>query len=63
MLLDGLCKKSITKKYLIQSKELLEVKLTLAVKEAKKQLQENNQQNKEETKANRANSIIRPCII
>jgi hypothetical protein len=53
---------NITKKYLTQSKELLEVKLTLAVKEAKKQLQENNQQNKEETKENRANSVIRPIL-
>jgi hypothetical protein len=53
---------NITKKYLTQSKELLEVKLTIAVKEAKAQLQENNQQNKEETKENRANSIIRPTL-
>jgi len=52
----------VTKKYLTQSKELLEVKLTLALKEAKAQLQENNQQNKEKTKDNKTNSIMHPIL-
>lgn len=52
----------ITKNYLTESKELLEKKLTLALKEAKTQLKQNKQQNKEETKGNRANNIIRPIL-
>lgn len=52
----------ITQRYLTQSKELLEKKLTLALKEAKEKLQENNQQNEEETKVNRANNIIHPIL-
>ncbi|CAA6815228.1 MAG: Unknown protein [uncultured Sulfurovum sp.] len=52
----------ITKNYLTESKELLEKKLTLAIKEAKTQLKQNKQQNKEETKGNRANNIIRPIL-
>lgn len=52
----------VTKKYLTQSKELLEKKLTLALKEAKEKLQENNQQNKEDTKDNKSNSIMHPIL-
>ena len=48
----------VTKKYLTQSKELLEKKLTLAIKEAKAQLQ----QNREETKENKPNSIMHPIL-
>ena len=53
---------TITQRYLTQSKELLEKKLTLALKEAKEKQQENNQQTEEKTKENRANSIIRPIL-
>ncbi len=53
----------VTNKYLTQSKELLEKKLTLALKEAKEKLQENNQQHKKETKENKENSIIRPILL
>ena len=48
----------ITNKYLTQSKELLEVKLSLAVKEAKEQLKIN----KKETKENKPNSFICPIL-
>jgi len=48
----------ITNKYLTQSKELLEVKLSLAVKKAKEQLKIN----KKETKENKPNSFIRPIL-
>ena len=52
----------VTKKYLTQSKELLEKKLTLVIKEAKAQEQKNNQQNREETKENKPNNIMHPIL-
>jgi len=52
----------VTNKYLTQSKELIEKKLTLALKEANEKLQVNNQQNKKEIKEDKANSIINPIL-
>ena len=52
----------VTKKYLTQSKELLEKKLTLAIKEGKEKLQENNQQSREEPKESKANNLMNPII-
>ena len=52
----------VTNKYLTQSKELIEKKLTLALKEANEKLQVNNQQKKKEIKEDKANSIINPIL-
>ena len=52
----------VTNKYLTQSKELIEKKLTLALKEANEKLQVNNQQNKKEIKEDKENSIINPIL-
>lgn len=52
----------VTNKYLTQSKELIEKKLTLALKEANEKLQVNNQQKKKEIKEDKANSIMKPIL-
>jgi len=52
----------VTKNYLTQSKELLEKKLTIALKEAKERLQTNTQQHQERTKEHKENRIIYPTL-
>jgi len=52
----------VTNNYLTQSKELLEKKLTIALKEAKERLQTNRQQHQERTKEHKENRIIYPTL-
>jgi len=52
----------VTKNYLTQSKELLEKKLTIALKEAKERLQTNTQQHQERRKEHKENQIIYPTL-
>jgi len=52
----------VTQNYLTKSKELLEKKLTIALKEAKERLQTNTQQNQERTKEHKENRSIYPAL-
>ena len=51
-----------TNKYSTQSKDILEKQLTHILKEAKKEFNNNNPQNKDITKESRVNSIIQPVL-
>ena len=52
----------VTTRYLTQSKELLEKKLTKILKEAKTQLDENNKQTRAEIKEKNRNHLTHPTL-
>lgn len=52
----------VTNRYLTQSKELLEKKLTHIVKEAKTELQKNHQETRAETTNNSVNNFMHPTL-